>query len=135
VGFDGEEEQEELGMDASGACLPVPLTPTGPKGPGPPAVGASPEPRHHFGEQGKITRLVVSSRRGQALPDGGSLPARDTPPLHSGPTARQPHRGAARRQPATPPIHEAAVDLRRRATKRRPSNGRTAPTHRAADQH
>ena len=69
--------------------------------------GRCPEPRHHFGEQGKITRLVVSSRRGQALPDGGPLRARDTPPLHSGPTARQPHRGAARRQPATPPLCEA----------------------------
>jgi CspA family cold shock protein len=45
----------------------------------------------------------VSSQRGQALPDGGPLRARDTPPLHSGPPAQQPHRGAARRHPPTPP--------------------------------
>jgi hypothetical protein len=111
-------------------------TPTGPPGPEPPAAGAlprTPAPLRRAG--GKITRLVVSSRRGQALPDGGPLRARDTPPLHSGPPARQPHRGAARRQPATPPIHEAAFDLRKRTTKRRPPNGRTAPTHRAADKH
>jgi hypothetical protein len=76
--------------------------------------GRCPEPRHHFRDQGKITRLVVSSRRGQALPDGGPLRARDTPPLHSGPTARQPHRGAARRQPATPPVYEAKPRLRSR---------------------
>jgi hypothetical protein len=49
------------------------------------------------GEQG----LVVSSQRGQALPDGGPLRARDTPPLHSGPTARQPPR--ARRKETTTP--------------------------------
>jgi hypothetical protein len=77
-------------------------TPTGPQGPEPPAAGAlprTPAPLRRPG--GTVTRLVVSSRRGQALPDGGPLRARDTPPLHSGPTARQPHRGAARRQPPT----------------------------------
>ena len=69
--------------------------------------GPAPNPGTSSESRGKITRLVVSSRRGQALPDGGPLRARDTPPLHSGPTARQPQRGAARRQPATPPAREA----------------------------
>jgi hypothetical protein len=52
--------------------------------------GAAPNPGTTSESRGKITRLVVSSRRGQALPDSGPLRARDTPPLHSGPTARQP---------------------------------------------
>jgi hypothetical protein len=44
--------------------------------------------------------LVTSSRHGQVLPDGRPLRARDTPPLPSGPTARQPRR--ARRKETTP---------------------------------
>jgi hypothetical protein len=52
--------------------------------------GPAPNPGTTSESRGKITRLVVSPRRGQTLPDGGPLRARDTPPLHSGPTARQP---------------------------------------------
>jgi hypothetical protein len=69
--------------------------------------GPAPNPGTTSESRGKITRLVISSQRGQALPDGEPLRARDKPPLHSGPTARQPHRGAARRQPTTPPACEA----------------------------
>jgi hypothetical protein len=85
---------------------PTPNTPDPdrPKVPGPSGGrGAAPNPGTTSESRGKITGLVVSSRRGQALPDGRPLRARETPPLRSGPTARQPHGGAARRQPATPP--------------------------------
>jgi hypothetical protein len=102
--------------------------------------GRRPEPRHHFGEQGKITRLVISSRRGQALPDGEPLHARDTPPLHSGPTARQPtgaprgdnqpHHQRVRRTTSltNPPASRTAIDSEIQR------NG-IAATHRTANRH
>lgn len=78
-----------------------------PKGPEPPAAGApprTPAPLRKAGEghqAGCLLTARTSPARQRATPRKGN------PPLHSGPTARQPPRGAARKQPPTPPAYKA----------------------------
>jgi hypothetical protein len=80
------------------------VTPT-PQASGGRGAAPNPAPLRRFGAKGCCgagAELDISSQHGQALPDGRPLRARDTPPLHSGPAARQPPGRAARRRPPQP---------------------------------
>jgi hypothetical protein len=73
--------------------------------------GAAPNPGTASKISGESTPsqegVVISSWCGQALPDAEPLRARETPPLHSGPTAWQPP-GARREKMTTPKLGEEA---------------------------